>query len=781
MVRGLIGFGVVPLVVFGLLAAVADYYVRMRHGAEVIEALGVAAAEQLDQYLSLHRGAILQVADRLGDSGSPLSVDRSPALSEALQRTRAAFPGFLSMLVADPAGIVIAGSPTRLPDGSVYAWTGVSVSDRRYFQAPVMTGRPFVSGVFVGRGFGRDLLCAASAPIVATDGTLLGVVQGAIELEALSRLMRAAASQPGLEMVIVDPAGNVAFATAGVPFAPPQSVRGEGWFDPSGHASARFIDRRLSNAPFGDTLAFEVDTADAWRVVTMTSRWHLLSRTLIDIGVLLLLATGVAFAALLLGRIYSRRIIDPLNKLGRRLDSLSLETGPSQLEGRSGERELALLEDAFARLAHRVDQGWNELQAKFATEARLRGELATSIAERQTIDAELSIAREIQMSMVPNPASLAAESPLLDLCAMLEPARAVGGDFYDVISVDAQYTCFYVGDVSDKGVAAALFMARVSTFLEVAARSGEPPGKMLSVVARQITRENPSEMFATVLCGVIDTGIGTLSLASAGHDPPLLLRADGRIECPPMETGPALGFDADGEYPQWHLRLRPGDAVLCYTDGLSEAADAQQREFGSSGIVEALKAAAGCSADGIMQELTRAVRAHLAGLPAHDDLTVLCLRRPGAVAVPASVTPAIELQMPNRLTVLPVLSAALDDALSAAGVPERVRMEVTLVLEEVLSNTVRHGYPGGARDTIRVSAQRDHDRLHLRFDDGAVEWNPLAHELPDIDLPLEERDVGGLGVMLVRELSESAHYERRNGRNQLSLVIRLDTTEELSD
>jgi serine phosphatase RsbU (regulator of sigma subunit)/anti-sigma regulatory factor (Ser/Thr protein kinase) len=781
MVRALIGFGVVPVLGFGLLVAAGDYYMRLRHGGEVIEAVGLAAAEELALYLAAHRGAVAQLADRLGDSGMPVAAERSSALSEALQRTRAAFPGFLTMLVADPAGIVVAGSPTRLPDGSVYAWAGVSVSDRRYFQAPVMTGRTFVSGIFVGRGFGEDLLCAASAPIVATNGTLLGVVQGAIELESLSRLLRAAASQPGMEMMIIDPAANVAFATPGVPFAPPQSIRGEGWFDQPGSASARFIDRQLGNVPFGDTLAFEVDTPDGWHVVTMTSRWHLLSRTLVDIGVLLLLVAIVATAAVMLGRIHSRRIIDPLKKLGRRLDSLSLETGPSQLEVRSGERELALLEDAFARMAQRIDHGWNQLQQELSTEARLRDELATSIAERQTLEAELSIASGIQMSMVPSPASLAAESPLLDLCAMLEPARAVGGDFYTVISVDAQYTCFYVGDVSDKGVAAALFMARISTFLEVAARRGEPPGKLLSVVARQITRDNPSEMFATVLCGVIDTGIGTVSLASAGHDPPAVLRADGRIECVPMETGPALGFDADAEYPEWHLRLRPGDAVLCYTDGLSEAADPELREFGVDGIVEVLKDAPGCTAAQIMQRLTEAVRAHLAGVPAHDDLTVLCLRRPGAVAAPLPLPSAIELQMPNRLAVLPVLSAALDDALSAEGVPERVRLEVTLVLEEVLSNTVRHGYPGDSRDTIRVSAQRHEDRLHLRFDDGALAWNPLEHELPDVDLPIEEREVGGLGVMLVRELSESVHYERRDGRNQLSLVIRLDTAEELSE
>jgi serine phosphatase RsbU (regulator of sigma subunit)/anti-sigma regulatory factor (Ser/Thr protein kinase) len=779
LVRSFTLFGMTPVLLFGLLVAAGDYAVRVNHGSEVLEAVGLAAKEELSNYLASHRGAVSQVADRLSAAHAGGQPPTAAEVGEALKQARGAFPGFLTMLATDGDGIVVAGSPTRLPNGDHYPWAGVDVSDRRYFQVPRLTGRPFLSGVFVGRGFGNDLLCAVSAPVVADDGRLLGVVQGAIRLDGLERLMRAAASQPGVEMMVVDPAAHVAFASAAVPFSPSQSVRDEGWFNSGTHAQARFIDRRLLGAPFGDTMVFEVDTLDGWHVVVMTSRWHLLQRTLIDIGVLLLLVGLVSVVAAAVGQLQARQVVGPLIQLGQRLDSLSLENEPTVALDRSQQIELARLEDAFARMADRVRQSWDRLQDEFATEALLRDELARSIAARKTLDAELSIASEIQKSMVPNPATLGAETPAFDLDALLEPARAVGGDFYDVIAVDEQYTCFYIGDVSDKGVAAALFMARVSTFLEVAARRGEPPGKLLSVVARQIARDNPSEMFATVLCGVIDNGIGTLSLASAGHDPPIVQRADGRIEQPPMETGPALGFDAAGVYPEWHLRLRPGDGIVCYTDGLSEAASPDGAEFGAEGIVEALRASTGQRAAGILAAVTGAVRAHLDGSPPQDDLTLLCLRRPPAAQpARAPAPPPIELEMPNRLSMLPVLSAALDAALVEARVPESVRMDVTLVLEEVLSNTVRHGYPADARDTIRVTARRDGARLHLRFDDGGVAWDPLAHDLPDVDEAIEDREIGGLGVLLVRQLSETAHYERRDGRNQLSLVIRLDVEAE---
>ena len=150
-----------------------------------------------------------------------------------------------------------------------------------------------------------------------------------------------------------------------------------------------------------------------------------------------------------------------------------------------------------------------------------------------------------------------------------------------------------------------------------------------------------------------------------------------------------------------------------------------------------------------------------------------------AEAVPAvDAAGTLPLEMPNRLAVLPVLTAALDHALAEEGVPESLRHDVTLVTEEVLSNVVRHGYADGERDTIRVLARCEDGRLHLAFEDGGQPFNPLEHEMPDLDLPLDEREIGGLGVLLVRELSESIHYERAAGRNRLSLVIRLDATEE---
>jgi serine phosphatase RsbU (regulator of sigma subunit)/anti-sigma regulatory factor (Ser/Thr protein kinase) len=778
LVRAFTAFGMLPVLAFGTVMALADYHVRLGHGADVVEAVGRASAAQLSMFLDLHTGAVHQLADRLADHGPDAYPPPDAELLEALARTRGSFPGFLTMLATDAEGVLVAGFPTRLSDGQSYRWTGIDVRDRAYFRVPRVTGKPYLSGVFVGRGFGNDLLAAVSAPMVTRDGTMLGVVQGAIRLEGLDELLRAAAAQPGVELMVVDPARRVAFATSGAPLAPMDAIADDRWIHRDTSDVARFVPERLDSAPIGDTLAYEHDTTQGWHVVAMVSRWHLLERTLTDVGLVLIMLVMTFSAAHIAGRIQSARVVEPLRELGRRLDSLSLVEVPAVPAERSHAHELATVEDAFARMAGRMAAAWQRLQDDIATEAMLRDELARSIAVRRTLDAELGIAGEIQRAMVPATAVLREGVGGVEFAALLEPARAVGGDFYNVIALDARYSCFYVGDVSDKGVAAALFMVRVATLLEIAARGGDPPGEVLSQVARQIARDNPSDMFATVLCGVFDSRTGAVSLASAGHEAPVLLAFDGRIERPLVETGPALGFDPDSHYPVSHLRLRSGDTLACFTDGLTEAPDAHGHALGDEGIDAALAGGQSLPPAVLIARLADATRAGAQAAGPHDDLTLLLLRR-GAEVQPAAVTPGtLPLEMPNRLAVLPVLTAALDHALAEEGVPESLRHDVTLVTEEVLSNVVRHGYADGERDTIRVLARCEDGRLHLAFEDGGQPFNPLEHEMPDLDLPLDEREIGGLGVLLVRELSESIHYERAAGRNRLSLVIRLDATEE---
>lgn len=252
-------------------------------------------------------------------------------------------------------------------------------------------------------------------------------------------------------------------------------------------------------------------------------------------------------------------------------------------------------------------------------------EIEDMTAARQKLESELSIAREIQQAMLPPGHVIDREHAHLEAYARLEPAKAVGGDFYCFIQTDPDCLWFAIGDVSDKGVPAALFMARTVTVLEVAASTHPSPERVLAEASRRLVQGNEACMFATVLCGRVDVRSGACVLASAGHDAPLLLYADGRHDILPVAPGPPLGFEVSDAFPLWSGQLPAGATLLAWTDGITEAFDSDDLAFGPERIPAALQP--GATAREQCEGLIARVHAFTAPAPQSDDITVLAIRR----------------------------------------------------------------------------------------------------------------------------------------------------------
>jgi sigma-B regulation protein RsbU (phosphoserine phosphatase) len=215
--------------------------------------------------------------------------------------------------------------------------------------------------------------------------------------------------------------------------------------------------------------------------------------------------------------------------------------------------------------------------------------------------------------------------------AALEPAKAVGGDFFSFFQRDRTTLWFTIGDVSDKGIPAALFMARSLSVLEATTgRDGATPAEALQEAAERLAKNNETCMFATVLCGTIDVATGFLAVASAGHDAPLLRRTDGSVERLPLESGLPLGFEVAPSYPQWQGRLMAGEVLLAYTDGITEAFDEANQAFGEERLEQA--AAGEGDAAAVCRRVLSAVSAFAQHAPQSDDITVLAI---GMDVVPA--------------------------------------------------------------------------------------------------------------------------------------------------
>lgn len=252
-------------------------------------------------------------------------------------------------------------------------------------------------------------------------------------------------------------------------------------------------------------------------------------------------------------------------------------------------------------------------------------EIASMASERQKLESELGIARDIQQAMLPPGRTVIAEGVAIEAYAVLKPAKAVGGDFYSFFDQGDGRLWFVVGDVSDKGVPAALFMARTITVLGVAAQLGGSPERALAEASRHLVEGNDTCMFATVLVGCLDPGSGELWLANAGHEHPALLHPDGRPEWLEVPGGRPLGFEASDDYALWRGRLGDGETLLLYTDGVSEAFDRDDRAFGEERLLAALDPGLGAEAQ--CESLLAAVQAFAGEAPQSDDITILALRR----------------------------------------------------------------------------------------------------------------------------------------------------------
>ncbi|GAB3510111.1 SpoIIE family protein phosphatase [Pseudoxanthomonas daejeonensis] len=252
-------------------------------------------------------------------------------------------------------------------------------------------------------------------------------------------------------------------------------------------------------------------------------------------------------------------------------------------------------------------------------------EIGQMASARQKLESELSIARDIQQSMLPAGRAFDTAHMHVEAHALLEPASEVGGDFYQFSELEPGVLWFAIGDVSDKGIPAALFMARTLTVLEQQARRHGSPEKILAAASVRLAENNETCMFATVLCGRLDVASGRFRLASAGHEPPLLLHADGRSELLSLEGGGPLGFEPGDDFPLYEGVLAAGSTLVGYTDGVTEAFDAQDRAYGTERLLAAL--VRGDSAEAACQRLLDDVRRFAGDAPQSDDITILAISR----------------------------------------------------------------------------------------------------------------------------------------------------------
>jgi len=297
---------------------------------------------------------------------------------------------------------------------------------------------------------------------------------------------------------------------------------------------------------------------------------------------------------------------------------------------------LSSLEDVRDK-AKGFELGGNDYLTKpfeiLEVKARVRSLLkakAYADAVREAMERDLSIAREIQMGILPSDLTPCTKGTGLDIHAVIEPAKRVGGDLFEVLRAGDGQVVVVIGDVMGKGVPASLFMAVTVTLLRMMARQCQQPGEILASLNDELAAQNPRMMFVTMACVVVDPASGKVTGASAGHNPLLLVPAgeSPRYVFPASEI--PLGLEPGNVYRSETLDLSPGDTLVLYTDGVTEAENREEEQFGGPRLLEFFSGGAGRTAEETVSRLLGGVRAFEAGTPQADDITILAVRREDA-------------------------------------------------------------------------------------------------------------------------------------------------------
>ena len=396
---------------------------------------------------------------------------------------------------------------------------------------------------------------------------------------------------------------------------------------------------------------------------------------------------------------------------------------------------------------------------------------ATIKTQKDRMEIELNVGRDIQMSMMPQDFPGGPGSESFSLYARLEAARELGGDFYDFFFLDESTLCFCVGDVSGKGVPAALFMAVTKTLIKSAAGSSRSTAAILSRVNSRLSADNEGCMFVTLFVAICDIHSGAVTYTNAGHNPPYIIDANGSMLRLDTRHGPVAGAMDGIDYREDAVVLKAGDTLLMFTDGVTEATGPSSELFSEARLVGLLEQSAQQEAESLVDSIVSSVHSFEGDAEQADDITVLAFRFHGEQPVDSQAVSVCKTW--NGLRTTDEVIAWFETFASAHALDVAIRRKVKLVFDDLLGNVISYAYPDSGVGDITVKLALGNGVLVITLVDDGVPFDPLEKSRPDIDQTVAQRDIGGLGIHLSRELMDEVSYQRRAGQNIVTLETRL--------
>lgn len=734
--------------------------------------------------------------------------------------------------------------------------------DRDWYKDAVSAGEMTVSKAYED-SFRGDLVVTFSMPCYDGGGNLLGVLAADLLIDDLISMVENIDLELGGYAMLVSTDGDIVAApglndeNAGSP----EDFLGSGYARIIENMAHQESGMEMSAMADGEKYVIysRIETVD-WDILIIYPKnafvqsakesFAVLQDTMAEAGTSIsgqMLLTGALWAAAVLALIAA--VSRASGKAAGRI-SAPVELLTEDIR-KAGEGELS-----YVSRIHTGDELETLSRAFESMTASLREHiksLAKMSADKERLATELNVATQIQVSMLPCIFPAFPERNDIDIYASMEPAREVGGDFYDFFLADDDHLYIVMADVSGKGIPAALFMVVTKTLLKDNLSSGAPLAQVFARVNDQLCETNEAGMFVTVFAGRLDLRDGTFEYVNAGHNPPCILRCgtteEGKAgDCAEAgnSAGSSLragflagpsGFILAGipgvTYTSGTIVLKPGEMLFAYTDGVTEAMNADGELYGEEKLLRLLgeevaveervqdigteKGKTYSVAEALVKKVSDDLWKYMNGAPQADDITMLALRyqpRDGREEIGKDGENEIsradgeedaewqpetgDEEEPERnpeagdeeeteqtpdpgkghvLCVralrenLPQVRGFLDREIERAGA-QKIRDAIQVPAEELFVNIANYAYPGNI-GMAEIHFTKESNKVKVEFADSGVPYDPLKRPDPDITLPAEERTVGGLGIFLVKQYADETMYRYEAGKNRFTFTVKM--------
>lgn len=462
----------------------------------------------------------------------------------------------------------------------------------------------------------------------------------------------------------------------------------------------------------------------------------------------------ILICAILFGMIYLLIRKQVVEKLVSVNDSLHRIT-----EGQLDEQINVRSSSEFIRLSDDINSTVNTLK-EYISDAEKR------------MEAELELARNIQASALPGDGSVYDGHKEFEVYGVMEPAKEVGGDFYDFYLTEQTRLNFMVADVSGKGIPAAMFMMTAKTELNNLTLAGNTIERSFTISNNALCEHNDAGMFVTAWQGQLNLENGSFHYVNAGHNPPLIRRKGGAFEYLRGRSGFVLAGMEGMKYKSQKLILEPGDVIFLYTDGVTEATDCNNRLYGEQRLIDTVNSVRDLPVKELCRYVKDDVESFVGNAPQFDDITMVAVR----YLAPCQIREEFRLDFAAaEIDDVEKTMVLFEKEMEDREYPTKVIRQISVAIDELMSNIIKYGYPEH-KGPISVSMYEltGTNMLKIQFTDRAIPFDPTSMPEPDISVSADKRQIGGLGIMMVRKIMDGFDYVYEDGKNVVTLYKRLN-------